>query len=108
MKSNGLGGYLSLINTKSPKTHQNFSFSDTECNNQSTTDSSDEETEASIEAVASPIEAENGTKSKKRFKVFFQRLNLGYVILVRDGPRLRPKSASRGKYKNDSLFRHEK
>ena len=57
MKSTGLGGYLSLINSNSPKTHQNFSFSDTECQNEPS-DSSDDETE----------EAEPEAETSQRFK----------------------------------------
>ena len=71
MKSTGLGGYLSLINSNSPKTHQNFSFSDTECQNEASSDSSD--TEADTEAS----EAEQPPTQKSKSKVIFFGQNLG-------------------------------
>lgn len=46
MKST-IGGYLSLVNSHSPKTNQSFSFSDTECGG-SADNSNDEDENTNI------------------------------------------------------------
>ena len=63
MKSTGLGGYLSLINSHSPKTHQNFSFSDTEAAND-LEESSDEQEAERPQRPQQPQRLPQSSKSK--------------------------------------------
>ena len=79
MKSTGLGGYLSLINSHSPKTHQNFSFSDTEIcatsneavtsNEASTASTASEE---SSESEENPSRPQNNHLSKSKIQSRFR------------------------------------
>ena len=88
MKSTGLGGYLSLINSHSPKTHQNFSFSDTEkCanatsgSNEASTSSAASEDSSDEQADQEQSQSQNHnhlSKSKKLVTALRVEVDLGY------------------------------
>ena len=81
MKSTGLGGYLSLINSHSPKTHQNFSFSDTEIcatpnevvtSNEASTSAASTASEESSESEENPPRPQNNHLSKSKIQSRFR------------------------------------